>query len=134
MNAVKKALTYREEMFPGFGNVPLFACSAARRPIGGVVVIVHGFMAHSGMYRWTAERLVALGLAVYAFDLRGMWSNGGRNASGSTDFSDYVGDLERFVGLVRAREPGAPTYLLGHSAGGIVASLYAVDHQAELAG
>ena len=30
--------------------------------------------------------------------------------------------------------PGLPVFLLGHSAGGVVACLYALDHQAELAG
>jgi acylglycerol lipase len=134
MNAVKQSLAYREEMFPGSGNVSLFARSwRPPGPVRGVVVIVHGFMAHSGMYQWTAERLVALGLAVYAFDLRGHGRSEG-DRYWVDDFADYVGDLERFVGLARSREVGAPTYVLGHSAGGVVASLYAVDHQAELAG
>jgi acylglycerol lipase len=134
MNTVKQSLAYREEMFPGSGDVPLFARSwRPEGPVRGVVVIVHGFMAHSGMYQWTAERLVALGLAVYAFDLRGHGRSEGARYW-VDDFTDYVGDLERFVALVRAREPGAPTYVLGHSAGGVVAALYAVDHQAELAG
>jgi acylglycerol lipase len=35
---------------------------------------------------------------------------------------------------VKAREPGRPVYLLGHSAGGVVACLYAIDHQPDLAG
>ncbi len=134
MNAVKQSLTYREEMFAGSGNVALFARSW--RPEGqvrGVVVVVHGFMAHSGMYQWTAERFVALGLAVYAFDLRGHGRSEG-DRFWVDDFADYVEDLGRFVALARSREPGAPTYVLGHSAGGIVASLYAVDHRAGLAG
>jgi acylglycerol lipase len=76
---------------------------------------------------------MAHGLSVYAFDLRGHGRSEGERFW-VDDFADYVGDLERFVALARAREPGAPTYVLGHSAGGIVASLYAVDHQAELAG
>ena len=38
------------------------------------------------------------------------------------------------VALVKSREPGVPLYLLGHSAGGVVACLFALDHQAELAG
>jgi acylglycerol lipase len=134
MNAIKKLSAYREEMFPGSGNLPLFARSwRPEGPVRGLVVIVHGFMAHSGMYQWTAERLVALGMAVYAFDLRGHGRSEGERFW-VEDFADYVGDLGRFVSLARSREPGAPTYVLGHSAGGIVASLYAVDHQAELAG
>lgn len=32
------------------------------------------------------------------------------------------------------RQPGLPVFLLGHSAGGVLACLYALDHQNELAG
>jgi acylglycerol lipase len=35
---------------------------------------------------------------------------------------------------VKSREPGLPILLLGHSAGGVVACLYTLDHQAELTG
>ena len=36
-----------------------------------VVVIVPGFNSHSAYYDWAAQHLVALGLVVYAIDLRG---------------------------------------------------------------
>src|SRR5262249_7797374 len=36
--------------------------------------------------------------------------------------------------LGKCREPGLPTFLLGHSAGGVVACLYALDHPRELSG
>ena len=42
--------------------------------------------------------------------------------------------MAAFVTLVKSREPGLPVFLLGHSAGGVVACLYTLDHQAELAG
>ena len=35
------------------------------------IVIVPGFNSHSGYYGWIAEQLSALGLAVYAVELRG---------------------------------------------------------------
>jgi alpha-beta hydrolase superfamily lysophospholipase len=38
------------------------------------------------------------------------------------------------MSIVKAQEPGRPIYLLGHSAGGVVACLYTLDHQADLAG
>jgi alpha-beta hydrolase superfamily lysophospholipase len=43
----------------------------------GVVVIVPGFNSHSGYYGWVAEQLVALGLSVYAVDLRGRGKSDG---------------------------------------------------------
>ncbi len=38
------------------------------------------------------------------------------------------------MSIVYSREGKAPVFLLGHSAGGVVACLYTLDHQAELAG
>lgn len=99
----------------------------------GVVVIVHGFNAHSGYYAWVAEQLVVAGLAVYALDLRGRGQSDGERFYVET-FADYVGDVSTFVTLVKGREPQLPVFLLGHSAGGVVACLYSLDHQRELAG
>jgi alpha-beta hydrolase superfamily lysophospholipase len=97
------------------------------------VVIVPGFNSHSAYYAWTAQELVADRLAVYALDLRGRGKSDGERFYVET-FDDYVSDVSHCVVLVKSREPGVPLYLLGHSAGGVVACLFALDHQAELAG
>jgi alpha-beta hydrolase superfamily lysophospholipase len=106
------------------------------RPAGrprGVVVIVHGFNAHSGMYGWVADQLVADGLVVHALDLRGHGKSDGERYF-VQKFSDYTDDLATFIKMIKAREPGLPLFLLGHSAGGMVASTYTLDHQDQLAG
>jgi len=97
------------------------------------VLIVPGFNSHSAYYAWTAQELVADRLAVYALDLRGRGKSDGERFYVET-FDDYVSDVSHGVALVKSREPGVPLYLLGHSAGGVVACLFALDHQAELAG
>jgi len=99
----------------------------------GIVVIVPGFNAHSGYYLWVAEQLVAARLAAYAIDLRGRGKSGGERFY-VDDFSDYVSDITAFVDLVKSRELGLPIFLLGHSAGGVAACLYALDHQKVLKG
>jgi acylglycerol lipase len=99
----------------------------------GVVVIVPGFNSHSGYYSWVAEQFVANGLAAYAVDLRGRGKSDGERFYVDS-FADYVSDVARFVTLVKSREQGLPVFLLGHSAGGVVACLYTIDHQSELAG
>ena len=98
-----------------------------------VVVIVPGFNSHSAYYAWAAEQLVADRFAVYALDLRGRGHSDGERFYVDT-FDDYVADVTRFVALVKSKEPAVPVFLLGHSAGGVVACLFAIDHQAELAG
>src|SRR5262249_15785769 len=106
------------------------------RPSGtvrAVVMIVPGFNAHSGQYGWVAEQLAAKGLAVYAVDLRGRGESHGEPFF-VEKLSDYTSDVETLASIVRSREPGKPVFLLGHSAGGVVSCLYALDHQKELAG
>jgi alpha-beta hydrolase superfamily lysophospholipase len=49
-------------------------------------------------------------------------------------FADYLDDLAKFIALSKSRESGLPVYLLGHSAGGVVACTYALEHPEELAG
>jgi len=124
----------REETVDGASGLRLFVRSwrptAAPR---GVVVAVHGFNAHSAYYAWMAEQLVADGIAVYAGDLRGRGRSDGERFY-VEKFSDYVGDVETVVALATSREPGLPVFMLGHSAGGVVACIYTLDHPGKLAG
>ena len=122
------------ETFQGVAGLKIFTRSW--RPAGkprGVVVIVHGFNSHSGHYQWVAEQFVASGLAVYALDQRGRGQSDGERFF-VEKFSNYVDDLAAFVKQAKTREPGLPVYLLGHSAGGVVACIYTLEHQAQLAG
>jgi len=97
------------------------------------VVIVPGFNSHGLYYTWVAEQLQAMGIAAYAVDLRGRGKSDGERFHVET-FDDYVRDVEAVVSIAAAREPDAPIFLLGHSAGGVVTCLYALRHQAQLAG
>jgi len=126
--------TMREEKIRGAGNVELFIRSW--RPGGtarGVVLVVPGFNAHSGQYGWVGEQLTASGLAMYAVDLRGRGQSDGERFFVER-MEDYVHDVETLAGIAREREPGLPVFVLGHSAGGVVACVYALEHQSELAG
>lgn len=98
-----------------------------------VVAIVHGFNSHGGQYTWAAEQLVAEGYAVYALDLRGRGQSSGERFY-IERIEEYLGDVGAMLALVRSREPQKRVFLLGHSAGGVIASVYTLDHQAELAG
>jgi alpha-beta hydrolase superfamily lysophospholipase len=106
------------------------------RPNGrprAVMVLVHGFNSHSGQYAWASEQFVAHGLVAYAPDLRGRGkSEGERFFVGN--YADYVSDVASAVHVAKTREPGLPVFLLGHSAGGVIACVYTLDNQSELAG
>jgi alpha-beta hydrolase superfamily lysophospholipase len=123
-----------EERLKTTGGLTIFVRSW--RPAAnarGLVVIVPGFNSHSGYYGWVAEQLVAAGLVVYALDLRGRGQSDGERFY-VEKFTDYVDDVSALVTVAKSREPGLPTFLLGHSAGGVVACLYALDHPRELTG
>jgi acylglycerol lipase len=123
-----------EERIDSTGGVKIFLRSW--KPAGkprAIVVLCHGFNSHGGLYIWTAEQLVADGYSVYALDLRGRGKSDGPRFYVDT-VADYVGDVATVVRLAKAREPGSPVFLLGHSAGGVISVTYALDHQAELAG
>ncbi len=123
-----------EENFEGAGGLRIFFRSwrPERKP-RGVVVIVPGFNSHGGYYQWVAAQFVASGLAVYAVDLRGRGKSDGERFY-VDKFADYVSDVAALVKTAKSREPGLPVFLLGHSAGGVVACIYTLEHQAELAG
>lgn len=99
----------------------------------GVGVIVPGFNSHSGYYEWVAEQLTTEGLAVYAIDLRGRGRSDGERFY-VEQFAEYVGDVSALVKLAKSRHPALPVYLLGHSAGGVISCIYALENQSELAG
>ena len=72
-------------------------------------------------------------MSVYAVDLRGRGHSDGERFYVEA-FEDYVHDVEAVMSIVHSREANTPVYLFGHSAGGVVACLYTLEHQTELAG
>ncbi|HEX6040133.1 lysophospholipase [Longimicrobium sp.] len=123
-----------EERIATTGGLQLFVRSwRPAVPARAVVAIVHGVKSHSGYYAWAGEQLAAAGLAVYALDLRGRGRSDGPRLY-VDDIAEYTADVDALLKHARTREPGLPVFLLGHSAGGVVSSVYTLDHQAELAG
>ena len=98
-----------------------------------VIVLVHGFNAHSGYMIWAAEQFARHGLAVYALDLRGRGRSEGERFF-IEEFSDYTNDVDQLVTIAKSANPGLPIYVLGHSAGGVIASTYVYEHQDAIAG
>jgi alpha-beta hydrolase superfamily lysophospholipase len=124
-----------ESSFKGAGGLNI--ATRSWHPEAGsaraVLVIVPGFNSHSGYYEWVASQLTTDGLAVYAIDLHGRGKSDGERFY-AQNFEDYSDDVASFVSIVKGQEPGLPVFMLGHSAGGVVACVYTLDHQQELAG
>lgn len=123
-----------EETFSGTGGLKIFLRSL--QPHGkprAVVVICHGVNSHGGQYGWAASQLAAHGFAVFALDLRGRGKSEGERFY-VENIADYVSDVAGAVKIAKSRNPGLPLFLLGHSAGGVVSSVYTLENQSELAG
>jgi acylglycerol lipase len=126
--------TAREETIDSAKGLKIFvrSWSPESKP-RAVVVVCHGVNAHSGQYIWVGEQFAASGLAAYALDLRGRGKSEGERFY-VEDIADYVSDVAGTVKLAKLRYPGLPVFLLGHSAGGVVSSVYVLENQKELAG
>lgn len=98
-----------------------------------VVVIVHGFNSHSRYYQWVAEQLTANNYEAYAIDLRGRGNSDGERFY-IQNYQDLIGDIDHLVNIAQTTHPDLPTFLLGHSAGGVLSSIYTLEHQDKLNG
>ncbi|MBS1687547.1 MAG: lysophospholipase [Bacteroidetes bacterium] len=98
-----------------------------------IVVIAHGFNSHSGYYQWTAEQLVAQNYEVYAIDFPGRGKSDGERYY-IADYNAFVTELNKLVDIAQAKHHNLPTFLLGHSAGGVLSAIYTLGYQNKLSG
>lgn len=92
------------------------------------LIVAHGLGEHSGRYAGLARRLSLLGVSTYAIDHRGHGASGGQRGHADR-FDRYVEDFHAFRLRVAPRvPPAAPTFLLGHSMGGLIGIRYLQEH------
>lgn len=88
------------------------------------VALVHGLAEHAGRYAALAQRLNAAGIELLSVDLRGHGKSSGKPVWVDR-FDQYLDDAQALVDVGARR--GAPLFLMGHSMGGAIAALYAVE-------
>ncbi|WP_176049256.1 alpha/beta hydrolase [Burkholderia sp. BCC1644] len=93
-------------------------------PPRATVALVHGLAEHAGRYAALAGRLNAAGIDVLAIDLRGHGQSPGKRAWVDR-FDGYLNDADALV--AEAARGNSPLFLMGHSMGGAVAALYAIE-------
>jgi acylglycerol lipase len=96
-----------------------------RGGVRGVVVLLHGYGEHLGLYDALGRRLAADGWAVHAMDACGHGRSDGERAVIAT-WDSYVEDARQLAGIARAEHPGGPLVLAGHSGGALAAYLLAL--------
>ena len=83
-----------------------------------IIIAVHGFNDYSHFFEQAGNFFRDQGIACFAYDQRGFGGSMRRGVWSGT--AAYVQDLDLFIQLVKAKNPGIPVYLLGESMGGAV--------------
>jgi len=98
-------------------------------PIGkarAIIILVHGFAEHAGRYEAQGKALAEAGFAVFGLDHAGHGrSEGDRGHIRRLD--DLVADVLQLADLAKEQQPGVGLFLLGHSMGGLVSILTALE-------
>jgi alpha-beta hydrolase superfamily lysophospholipase len=76
---------------------------------------------------------VLRGCAVYAYDQRGWGRSPGRRGYVHV-WSENLDDLDAFLRFVHAKEPGCPTFLMGHTGSAPIVIEYDLEHPQGLQG
>lgn len=101
----------------------------------GVIIAVHDYGEHIGIYQSIFERCAEQSYTVYAMDLRGHGKSPGDRAFISA-FDDFLDDLDLLLARVRDREAqqAGNIFLLGQCLGALIAARFAFTRQPRLQG
>jgi alpha-beta hydrolase superfamily lysophospholipase len=96
------------------------------------VFLIHGLAEHSGRYQHVAAFLTARGYAVYTMDLRGHGQSEGLRGH-IDNFEVFLDDLSAYFRQIET-QTGGPWFVLGHSIGATLSTIFVSRHQDRLAG
>jgi acylglycerol lipase len=99
-----------------------------------VVIIAHGLAEHSGRYAYVAAQLNKAGYSVVAPDHRAHGKSDGEPRACVKDFTVFVDDLNLLWDKSAAEYPDTPMFLVGHSMGGLIATMFALRYQDKMRG
>lgn len=123
------ALTARVRSGPSL----YYASAAPKEGAKAFLGIVPGYADHGARYRHVMGALAEHGIGSVAIDLRGHGRAAG--ARGFCErFDEFLDDARELRALLDQKAKGAPVFLFGHSFGGVVATLSAMDEPKPLRG
>ncbi|XP_006823516.1 monoglyceride lipase-like [Saccoglossus kowalevskii] len=96
-------------------------------------LVLHGAAEHSGPYDRLAIPLTGCGVMVYAHDHVGHGQSQGDRVN-ITDFNIYVRDTLQHIDIIAKKHPNLPIFLFGHSMGGTIAILTAIERPDQFTG
>jgi alpha-beta hydrolase superfamily lysophospholipase len=95
--------------------------------------LVHGLGEHSGRYVELVASLVENGFAVFSFDLRGHGRSEGQRGH-APDFNSFMDDIDLLVSYAAEQYPDKPSFIYGHSLGGLLVLNYALRRTPDVSG
>ncbi|MFX1590188.1 MAG: alpha/beta hydrolase [Promethearchaeota archaeon] len=105
-----------------------YQCWLPDSNVKAYIVAIHDLATDSDRFEMPAEYLTENGYAVYSFDLRGHRRNAG-GFPGNIDSMDHIQkDIILFMDLIRKLAEDKKIFLMGHSLGGLISIIYAIDH------
>jgi alpha-beta hydrolase superfamily lysophospholipase len=119
---VEGAVTQRAVPGPALYFTSVMPEGAPRALIG----LVPGYADHAARYAHVMDWWAGRGIGTVAIDLRGHGRATGPRGHVSR-FDEYLDDAAELARLLADRAKGAPLFLLGHSMGGLVAALSAIE-------
>jgi alpha-beta hydrolase superfamily lysophospholipase len=136
MSKSKSTVQHEEDQFKTNDGLNLFEqrWQPTKEP-KAVIVIIHGYAEHSGRYSHVADYLINNGYAVETFDLRAHGKSdgkGGKTYINSID--EFLSDVDVFLKQVKEQHPNKNLFLLGHSMGGAIVTLYTITRNPDLKG
>ena len=122
------SIKHQQGKFLGVGAAQIYYQSWHPHQVPqGVIAIIHGLGAHSGIFSNLVEFLCDRNYAVYALDLRGHGRSDGQRGY-INNWDEFREDLGIFHQLITAREANLPLFLLGQSLGGTIALDYVLHY------
>jgi alpha-beta hydrolase superfamily lysophospholipase len=98
--------------------------------IKAYIITLHGWGTHSDRLKLLADYFTDKGYAIYSFDLRGHGKNIG-DMPGHIDSMDHLQkDTLLFLDVIREIAQDKKIFLMGHSFGGLIALIFAINHPA----
>jgi alpha-beta hydrolase superfamily lysophospholipase len=97
------------------------------------LLIIHGLAEHCGRYGNVVDYFMPRGYAVYGLDHVGHGQSEGTRVY-VDHFSDFTDNIKIYFDMIRQWQPDLPIFIIGHSMGGLISTLYLIEHQDELKG
>lgn len=117
----------KHQIYKTYDSVELNIAKDTVENAKAVVLIVHGLAEHCGRYDYVVSKLNNYKYSVYRFDNRGHGKSGGKKIY-IDDYNKFPSDVDEMVDLIKSENENLPIFILGHSMGGMIATLYGIKY------